>query len=333
MVTIKDVARLAGTSVSTVSHVLNGTRVVSDELRQRVEAIIAESNFVPSSIARSLVTSSTKMIGVAVSWTANSIFSTAITVIDDDARSEGYSLLVADSRDDPDLLATAIRSLIDRRVDGVILAPVGQAGSSSWEALDDLAARSIPTVLIDRQIPGNFDSVVAENEMAMEDLVGHLLDRGHTRIGYLQGNSDLPTSFERLKGVQSALAGRGLAFEGRFGNSTVDGGRRASLELFDAGVTAIVSGNNNMTLGAYYAAHERGLSIPSDIALCGYDDFPFADLLEPPLTAVSQPMAKMGRIAMKLLQRRIKHPDAPVIHERLDTTFVHRRSCGCLEES
>ncbi|MFF9108530.1 LacI family DNA-binding transcriptional regulator [Streptomyces sp. NPDC014805] len=339
MPTMADVARSAGVSVATVSHVLNGTRPVLPHTRQAVLDAIDELGYTPNTLARSLVTSRTRSIGLAVSAISNPYFTEILQGVEAAAREEGYGLLIADPHDDPVHEQRVVRLLHERRVDGVIVAPSAHP--------DDLVAyltrHAVPTVLLDRAVDTTagttprFDQVCAENADPTARLVTHLAELGHRRIGLVAGLPGLSTTGERINGYRYGLAAAGLPYDERLvvhGDSDAGGAERATARLLSlaAPPTALVSANNAMTIGALRTLRSRGLTVPGDIALCCFDDFAWADLFSPRLTAVAQPSRELGATAVRVLLERLAEPERPARTLRLPCSFVHRTSCGCPEE-
>jgi LacI family transcriptional regulator len=179
-----------------------------------------------------------------------------------------------------------------------------------------------------------FDQVCAENAEPMARLVTHLAELGHRRIGLVAGLPGLSTTTERISGYRHGLAAAGLPYDERLvahGDSAAEGAERATGALlsFAASPTALVTANNTMTIGALRTLRARGLSVPDDLALACFDDFAWADLFSPRLTAVSQPSKEIGAQAVRLLLERLQSPDRPSRTLRLPCAFVHRTSCGC----
>ncbi|MFD8610702.1 LacI family DNA-binding transcriptional regulator [Streptomyces sp. NPDC059631] len=340
MPTMADVARSAGVSVATVSHVLNGTRPVLPHTRQAVLDAVEQLGYTPNGLARSLVTARTRSIGLAVSAISNPYFTEILQGVEAHALEHGYSLLIADPHDDPVHERTVVQLLHERRVDGMIVAP-----SARPDALVAYLARhAVPTVFLDRLIdaaPGTgtpdapgFDQVCADSAEPTALLVTHLAGLGHRRIGLVAGLPGLSTTRERITGYRHGLAAAGLPHDERLvvhGDSAADGGRRATAALLSlaAPPTALVTANNAMTIGALRALRERGLSVPGDLALCCFDDFDWADLFSPGLTAIAQPGRELGARAVQVLLDRLAAPEAPARTVRLPCAFVHRTSCGC----
>jgi len=339
MATMVDVARSAGVSVATVSHVLNDTRPVLPHTRQAVLDAIDALGYTPNTLARSLVTSRTRSIGLAVSAISNPYFTEILQGVEAGALERGYGLLIADPHDDPAHERKVVQLLHERRVDGVIVAPSSDPG----ELVAYLGRHDVPTVFLDRLVDApadgaeHFDQVCAENAEPMAALVTHLAGLGHRRIGLVAGLPGLSTTSERITGYRHGLATAGLPYDERLvahGDSAAEGAERATAALLSLGAppTALVTANNAMTIGTLRALRDRGLSVPGDLALCCFDDFAWADLFSPRLTAISQPSREIGARAVRLLLERLDSPDRPSRTVRLPSSFVHRTSCGCPEQ-
>ncbi|MFJ4199262.1 LacI family DNA-binding transcriptional regulator [Streptomyces sviceus] len=363
MPTMADVARSAGVSVATVSHVLNGTRPVLPHTRQAVLDAVDELGYTPNTLARSLVTSRTRSIGLAVSAISNPYFTEILQGVEAGALEHGYSLLIADPHDDPEHERKVVQLLHERRVDGMIVAP----SADPRELVSYLGRHQVPTVFLDRVIDGvsgdgaadggavggsavgagadvpvhapldgpqPFDQVCAENTEPMAGLVTHLAGLGHRRIGLVAGLPGLSTTAERIAGYRQGLSAARLPYDDHLvvhGDSESAGAERATDALLSlaAPPTALVTANNAMTIGALRALRERGLSVPDDLALCCFDDFAWADLFSPRLTAIAQPSREIGAQAVRVLLERLDSPDRPARTVRLDCAFMHRTSCGC----
>lgn len=337
MATMADVARTAGVSVATVSHVLNDTRPVLPHTRQAVLNAIDELGYTPNSLARSLVTSRTRSIGLAVSAISNPYFTEILQGVETEALRHGYSLLIADPHDDPAHERKVVQLLHERRVDGMIIAPSAQPS----ELLAYLRRHQVPAVFLDRLVDlppdgdaPRFDQICAESTEPTALLVTHLAGLGHRRIALVAGRPGLSTTAERITGYRHGLAASGLPYDERLlvhGHSESAGAERATTELLSLGSrpTALVTANNAMTIGALRALRAHGLSVPADIALCCFDDFAWADLFTPRLTAIAQPSRDIGARAVGVLLDRLAAPDRPARTERLPCAFVHRTSCGC----
>jgi LacI family transcriptional regulator len=328
-----DVARNAGVSVSTVSHVVNGTRPVSDVLRARVLEAIGESDYSPNTVARALATSDTHLIGIVMSALTNHLFVPVVAAIDRAGRRHGYSSVLADNRDRVDYETEAINMLLSRRVDGIVLAP---AAGDREAVLDKLATEQVPTVLIDRFADGRFDQVGTENIEATASLVGHLAALGHTRIGFVSGMEGLSTTSERIAGYRLGLEQAGLCFQ----HDLIHSGRSAAAPAERAITfllarrnppTAIVSSNNYMTIGVLRALQRNGMRVPEDIAVVAYDDLDFGGVFQPRLTVMAQPVSEIASKAVSFLIGRItgKGKTRDPQRVQIPAIFIHRESCGC----
>lgn len=328
---MNDVARAAGVSTTTVSHVLNGTRAVAEPTRQRVLDVIDELGYTHNTIARSLATSSTLTIGVAISAITNPYFMDLVRALEAEISAAGYLLLLADTKEDPVEELRVIRSLHARRVDGYILAPTAHSEPSLRYLLD----RGLPAVLIDRLADTHFDQVGVENRDATVQLVEHLAGLGHQHIAMVCGQEGLTTTDERVAGYRIGLENAGLRYDPALviaGSSDIEPAREAvhRLRALPDPPTALVTANNRMTIGAMAALHDLGLTVPDDVALVCFDDFEWADLFHPRLTVVAQPISQIGEQAARMLLSRLKEPDRQPRTVQLAPTFVHRESCGCL---
>ena len=330
MATMADVARMAGVSTATVSHVLNGTRPVRASTREQVLSAVAATHYTPNTVARSLATARTTTMGLVLSAISNPYFGELLSAAESAAAAAGYTLLLVDPHEDPDYELTVVTRLHHHRVDGVVLAPSARPD----DTLAYLARHQVPTVLLDRLIDAGHDQVGPENRASTAGLTGHLADHGHTRIGLVAGLDGLSTTTERREGYRDALRSRGLPVDPELevgGASETVAARRATHRLIalDDPPTAIVAGNNSMTIGVMQALRDAGLEVPRDVAVAAFDDFAWADLFAPRLTVAAQPFDEIATTAVRLLLDRIATPDAPPTTRRLLPRLVVRESCGC----
>jgi len=331
VITIADVARLARVSPSTVSHVLNETRYVRPETIQAVRAAIAETGYTPNTLARSLARSATNSVGIAISAISNPYFSDIIRAVESECARLGMTVFLADTIDVPQRELEVVQALHQRRVDGIILAP---CSDSSRSALAYLRDNKIPTVLVDRLASSDFDQVGVQNAKSVEQLIEHLADHGHRRIGMVPGQPGLATTLERLDGFRKAVRRRGLDTDPSLiapGSLDVEAAAQSTAALMGRPQppTALVAGNNLATIGVMRGLRRLQLAVPREVALVGVDDFEWADCFEPHLTVIAQPCLEIGRRAAKMLVERIKHSDAKPTTVRLKTTLIIRNSCGC----
>ncbi|RZS37066.1 LacI family transcriptional regulator [Herbihabitans rhizosphaerae] len=332
MVRMRDVAQLASVSVTTVSHVINKTRAVDPETRARVLDAIARTGYRKNSIALALAKGGTQSVGVALSALSNPYFAELVTAIEARVSELGSTLLLGETHEDAEREYDLVTKLLDRRVDGVVLAPTANGTDT---ALDALVRSGVPAVLVDRLVaPDRFDQVGSDNREPVATLVDHLVGHGHRRIGYVAGRSGLATSIERRQGYDDGLTRNGIAPDPAL---VVDGGSDGTLagqamrRLWEltSRPTAVITGNNYMTVGVLRHLEHAGIVVPDDLALCGFDDFEWAELMRSPLTAIAQDWTAIGTTAVGMLRDRLAEPDRPFETVRIPATLIVRRSCGC----
>ncbi|MFI9192930.1 LacI family DNA-binding transcriptional regulator [Streptomyces californicus] len=328
MAGIKDVAAEAGVSVATVSRVLNGHPSVSQEARTRVLAAVEALGYRPNAVARSLRTAQTRTLGLVISDVLNPYFTELARFVEEEARALGYSVIIGNADERPDLQDHHVRTLIDRRIDGLLVSPA----DGGTPLLRDVALSGTPMVFVDRWIPGIDVPVVrADGTGAVRDLVAHLHGLGHRRLAIIAGPAATTTGDERVEAFRGALGDHGLALPDAYigqGDFQAASGRRATerfLELAEP-PEVVFAADNLMALGALDAIRARGLRVPDDIALAAFDDIPWFVHTGPPITAVAQPTADLARAAVRALADRIegRTPQSVTLPARL----VVRRSCG-----
>jgi LacI family transcriptional regulator len=310
VVTIKDVAREAGVSLGTASQAVRGRPGVREATRRRVLDAAARLRYQPSALARGLVTRRTHTIGLLISDIANPFFIRAVRAVEDLAQENGYNLILCNTDEAPAKEAQYLQVLMEKRVDGIVLATT--AGRRT--AIREIRYRRVPLVLFDRELPGvAADTVKVDGVLGGRLAAEHLLGLGHRRIGIIHGPLQRSTGAERLQGYLDALRGAGVPPAAeliREGNFKQDSGRELARQLLALPdpPTALFCTNNLMTVGALQTVRERGLCIPADLSLIGYDDMEWWTLTDPPLTTVGQPVYELGREAMRLLLRQIARP-------------------------
>jgi len=333
MATIADVAKLAGVSVGTVSHVLNGSVPVSPDLCARVRSAIHKLDYHPSEIARSLTIRRTRMLGMVIPDITNPFYPQLVRGAEDAALERHYSLIVFNTDDTGERERYVFSVLRRRRVDGILLAVAPNAGDPVH--IKKTVRAGIHIVCVDRGPLGlAMDSVLVDNVGGTLECVRHLLSLGHRRIAIITGPLTLQTAHERLEGYKKALAETTIPVEAeliRDGNFRAEGGYRAALELLTLGnrPSALFVSNAPMTFGALKALRELGLQCPRDIAVAMFDEVPYPDLFEPQLTCVSQPIYNIGYTAAELLIRRIESGnvrEGPRVELRLPTELKIRES-------
>ncbi|OXM72617.1 LacI family transcriptional regulator [Amycolatopsis sp. KNN50.9b] len=340
-----DVARAAGVSTATAGRALGGYGQVSERTRERVLAAAAELGYRPNGLARSMVTGSTQTIGVVVTDVANPFFATALRGITDVTSPAGFEVLLANTGGVLEAEQRAVTVMSEKRVDGVIVAAARPGeGAHLRRAMD----AGVPVVLIDRQVNGvpEADSVTVDNDHAAAEAVGHLAELGHRRIGVITEAGDqlarvrtgnrrrgLFPSAVRLRGYVSALEAAGLPVDAelvasaRYDRESAYDALNRLLDLPEP-PTAVLCTDNVLASGAYRAAQDRGLRMPSQLSLIGFDDEPWTTLVRPGLTIVEQPTYDLGARAGRQLLDRITAGDAPrrPQHVQLRAKLVARGS-------
>ncbi|HGM7307478.1 TPA: LacI family DNA-binding transcriptional regulator [Stenotrophomonas maltophilia] len=307
-ISINDVARVAGVSKSTVSRVLGGGPV-SEAVRGRVEAAIRQTGYHPNLQARRLRARHTGIIGLIVADIRNPFFTALIRAVEEVAYREGLRVTLCNTDEDPEREALYLQLMHEERISGLIFAPT----RTTVGRLERLAL-GYPTVLVDRAAPGgSIDSVVLDNPAAMAGLVEHLVARGYRRIGGLFGSTST-TAAERRDGYLAAMRTHGLQPDYREVEPTAEAAI-ATLDQWLADPSrpeALVASNSLLLMGALKAARSAGLAIPDALALAGFDNERWTELVEPGITVIEQPVEEMGRAAMSLLLERLRAPELPV---------------------
>lgn len=312
MVSIKDVAEAAGVSTATVSRVLANKPYIRPEVRERVLAVVQQLAYRPNRIARNLRVQQSHSIGLIVSDIRNPFFSEVSRAVEDTAYAQGYSVLLCNTDEDPEKEELYLNVMQDENVAGIIFAPTRPTSTR----FADLS-QTFPTVLLDRTLKNcDVDAVLLDNVKATYELTMHLLKEGHRRIATIFGSVST-TGSERQQGYEEALREYDLVPEAQLIKSIrpqIATGRAAALELLADSQfpDAILTGNNFLTAGVLQVIRERGLSMPNDIALAGFDDTIWATLVQPTITVMAQPTADIGRTATELLLQRIADPDRPM---------------------
>ncbi|MBN1139253.1 MAG: LacI family DNA-binding transcriptional regulator [Anaerolineae bacterium] len=318
MPTVQDVARLAGVAPITVSRVVNDSGYVSEKTRRKVQAAIAELNYVPNTVARSLRLSRTHTLALVLTDIANPFWTTVARSVEDVANQAGFSVFLCNTDESVTKQDAYLRALLEKRVDGVLLVPAQtDAGLIPW-----LQGQNTPVVVLDRRVSHRqVDAVRCDSEDGAVMLVNHLLDLGHRRIAVLGGPPAVSTSVDRVAGYRRAMAAAGIDVPAEwvcYGQFTQASGYEMAHDLLrlDPRPTALLGVNNFIALGAWRAAKEAGLRVPRDLSLVAFDDFASAFVAEPFLTVVDQPAAEMGRRAAELLLARLQ-ADAPPDYQEL----------------
>ena len=308
MATMKDVAQRAGVSPSTVSHVINETRFVSQQLRDRVLHAMSELNYQPSAVARSLRTKKTQVVALVIPDITNPYFPEVARGVQDVAEENEYSVILCNTDRVRGRELRFLKALRGQWVDGLILNPSEVTSGD----LQDLQDAQIPVVLIGSQIDHpDLDVVMVDNVQGAYDAVSHLIDLGHRRIGLVGGPRAASSGEQRFQGYIRALADHDIPVdeeiitEGRF---TREGGYESMKRLLalQSPPTAVFASSDVMAIGALMAIQEQGLQVPNDVSLVGFDDIAEASTTTPKLTTVSQPKYQTGEVAAQLLFDRVE---------------------------
>lgn len=329
--TIKAVAAEAGVSTATVSRVLTGANAVGKKVRERVARAIQKLDYHPNRLARELRVGKRKLIGVIIPDLQNPFLTGVVHGIESILYDAGYTLILGHSDGFADRESAHIAILRGEGAAGLIFVPDNGPGAN----YESLPTWGIPVVAVDRIPRGiKVDLVSTDHREGARDAINHLISHGYKEIALINGPPGFSVTQERLAGYQAALAHAGINAPAAYtihSDFRQAGGHTAMTQLLRLSKPprAVLVGNNLMTLGALQAIHERGVRIPEDIALIGFDDMPWASSLRPALTAVAQPVEELGRIAAETLLKRLTNPSQLVHQVILPPRLVLRASCGC----
>jgi LacI family transcriptional regulator len=325
---IKDVAREAGVSTATVSHVINNSRFVTEATRVRVLDAIERCNYYPNVLARSLASGRSQMLGVLVSDISNPFFPELVKSIEEAAFARGYDLLLLNTNYDAERTSDYVRRIIQRKVAGVAL----MTSEMDSELIDKLARCHVSVVFLDAGSAGEcMSNLLVDYEAGIDEAIRHLVSLRHTRLAYIGGPRRLRSAIKRLEAFQNSVARHllngppALLFEGDF---RLEGGRRAAREMMAAKElpTAVVVANDMMALGVMQECRALGVRIPSDLSLIGFDDIAFTELTDPPLTTVCLPRRELGRMAVEALLMTIEGEERQGVEMHIETRLVIRGS-------
>lgn len=331
-VTIDDVARLAEVHKATVSRALNArTRdQVNAETLKRVKRAARQLGYVPNAMARSLRTSRSMTIGVIIPDLMNPIFPPIIRGIEHVLQAQGYTVLIANTDSHDDVEISVFESLLQRRVDGFILA-TGRLDDQP--VVDDAVAADVPVVLVNRGTGvGDFPLVGGDNARGIELALEHLVELGHKRIVHVAGPPNFSTTRSRAEAFEAAATRAGVEHQTTYASAlTIDAGVEAAEYLLshnDVHPTALVAGNDLVALGLIRRLRAEGLHCPADVSVVGFNDMPFAEDFWPPLTTVHMPLREIGAEAARLLLRGIEAGEQEAVTLTLPVSLVCRGSTG-----
>ena len=329
MANIYDVAKKAGVSVATVSRVINNEKYVAPKTRELVQKALQETGFIPNANASSLTKKRTNTLAVVVPDLTNPFFTEIIRAIEEQAAQRKMAVIVANTDEDPAKERRAIRFLMEKRVDALIIA----SAARTTKEISLLLKGGTPLVLLDRQLKGlQTDLVRSDDKGGAEILVNYLVSLGHRRIGFITGKKGISTTKSRLDGYLTAMKAHGLIPEPELiveGDFQPKGGREGILKLVELAEppTAVIASNNLEAIGALSALREKGLDVPRDISLVCFDDLGLASQVYPFLTVVAQPVRTMGTVAAQLALERLEGVAEKEREVVMQMTLVERKSC------
>jgi LacI family transcriptional regulator len=328
MPTIYDVAKLASVSPATVSRVVNQRGNVRPDMASRVNEAIEALDYRPNVVARNL-RRQTSAVWTLIFSDIDAFHFTAVSRgVMEIGQDVGKSVVLCNTDDEPDKEQRYIEVAVADRVAGVVISPASESGG----VLEPLLELDIPVVTIDRDLPSSaVGSVLVENERGAEQATAHLLASGYGRIACITGDLALSTAAQRLAGYRGALEAAGLPYDPALVRTTdyrEAGGYRAMSQLLelDRPPDAVFVANSQMTLGALECLADRGVSIPDEMGIVGFDEHPWARLVSPALTTVAQPTYELGRVAAQMLVERAKDPGGPPTRVSLPTELIVRES-------
>jgi LacI family transcriptional regulator len=331
--TLKEVASLAQVSTATVSNVINNTKHVSESVKKQVFEAMEALNYKPNEIAKSLRVQQSRLIGILISDISNDFISKVVKGIENTLSEIGYNVLLCSTDSDFEKEKEYLNVFLGKRIDGLI---ISSSGTGGYEHYEDLIRAKVPVVFLNR-CPDHFPSnmVMTNNIKGAYSATEHLIKHGHKKIGIITGPLHFSTGRDRFIGYQRALDDYGIPFRKEIvleGCFNIESGYELTKKLFEENmdVEALFISNNSMSLGAYKYIKEQGIKIPEEIAIYGYDDPEWADIVDPPLSGIKQPAYQLGIYAAKKIvdtvqgncteSRGIKY---------LDPEMVVRKSCGC----
>lgn len=323
---MKDIARLAKVSTSTVSHVINNSRFVSEEIREKVLKVVEQLNYTPSALARSLKVKETKTLGMLVTTSDNPFFAEMVASVERYCSQHQYNLILCNTEGSQERLQKNLQTLIQKQVDGLLL----MCTESHWQVAD--LHLPLPTVVMDWWPTRlSADNILEDSELGGYLATKTLIEHGHREIGIITGNLTKPLARNRLQGYKRALAeaevvlNKSWIIESHFNFA---GGISGMAELLQQThrPTAVFACSDTIAIGAYQAAWRAGLQIPQDISIIGYDNIQLTQYLSPPLSTVHQPKDELAKLAVERLISRIKNPEQALQNLSLKPEIVLRES-------
>ena len=329
--TLKEVAQLANVSTATVSNVINNTKHVSEDLKKKVYESMKVLNYKPNEIAKSLKVKQSRLIGILISDISNSFISKVVKGIESTLSEKGYNVLLCSTDSDVEKEKEYLKVLMGKRIDGLII-----SSSGAGNHYDDLLKAKVPLVFLNRcpeHLPSNM--VMTNNIKGAYMATEHLIKHGYKKIAIITGPMQYSTGRDRYIGYKRALEDYAISYHDELvleGDFTIESGYELTKEIIESKmkIDAIFISNNSMSLGSYKYIKEQGLKIPQDIALYGFDDPEWADVVDPPLSGITQPAFELGVYAAQKMIDTIQGT-CPEIREikYLDPNMIIRKSCGC----
>ena len=329
---IRTVAALAKVSIATVSRTINNSPAVSERLAKRVWQAIEQLNYFPNTHARSLVSGRSRILGILVENITNPFFPELIQSFEEIAVAHGYEILVSSTNGDPAVLATCVRRMLERKVEGVAVLSFG----AEEPVLDQLTHRDIPMVLAEFRLDDpKVSTILLDYSTGIHAAVQHLADLGHTRIAFLAGPHKLHSAITRENDFRAAIQDSGLTIQKKWiieCDHTLKGGMVGFSQLQELGTrpTAILCSNDMTAIGVLRAAYIAGLRVPDDVSVVGLDDIDFAEFTLPPLTTIRLSRTDLARSAFDALRQQAEDPNNPKIQREylVSTSLVVRGSTG-----
>ena len=328
---LNQVAEAAGVSIATVSRVINNNPNVNPKTRIKVQQVIKDLKYTPNRVAKRLRNrnASSNLLGVLVPDIQNPFYVEVLRGIEDVAYENKYAIIMCNFAQDERKAKLYLDIMQSESIDGLIAAPTSEEDAN----VVNMVKTGLPIVCVDRGLSEvDVDVVLVENKKGAYSAIDYLAKSGYKRIAYISGLPNIPSSRQREAGYLDALNDNGLRVDRdliKYGNSRHESGVELCEELLNLSnpPDALFTGNNLITLGALETIHKRGLNIPKDIAIIGFDDMYWSISLNPPLTAVRQPAYEIGRRAAEQLIIRISDPSRPAVRMVLKTELMVRNSC------
>ncbi len=316
-VTVKDIAKKAGVSHSTVSRALHNHPLISEETRQRIQQIALELGYRPSAAARTLKTNRSRVLGVVLSNIDDPFFSEILQGIEEITQDSGYSLFIAAAHRDPGREREIVQTMVEHRVDGVIICSTSFSEEQSRQFLQ----YGVPIVVVNNQAVEDFRySIYHDDVDGSRQVTRHLIELGHRKIAYIGNSASGRTTLDRLTGFRREMESAGLAVPAEYLHEAAGGGTEAGLSVASYFLnlqdrpTALVCYNDMIAIGVMKAMHQAGLHVPEDISVTGFDNIVFSAYTHPPLTTLDQPKrfigAEAARLLLELLDTPLSHPSS-----------------------